>query len=159
MKLGLQWLLPCIFLEVSAPSAWAQTDTLAIEFNDGSVRLYPLAKVLQVSFAGTPTNAQEQELAMKALRSFALHQNFPNPFNPSTTIEYELPSVGEVAIEIFDLGGRFVRTLAQRVENAGLHRVSWDGRDDIGVAVGTGAYFCKVSFNREVIVRKLLLVK
>lgn len=59
--------------------------------------------------------------------SFELLQNFPNPFNPSTTIAYQLPAESNVSVKVFDLLGREVAVLANRKQPAGHHTVSWDG--------------------------------
>ncbi|MDE3059229.1 MAG: T9SS type A sorting domain-containing protein [Bacteroidota bacterium] len=73
---------------------------------------------------------------------FVLDQNFPNPFNPSTTIRYGLPQdVNGVEIVIFDLLGRKVRVLSQTAQRAGYHDIVWNGRTENGIAVATGVYF------------------
>ncbi len=73
---------------------------------------------------------------------FVLDQNFPNPFNPSTTIRYGLPQdVSGVEIVIFDLLGRRVRVLSQPPQRAGYYNVVWNGRTENGIAVATGVYF------------------
>ena len=159
-----RWLPRLLFkaalLAVSVTSSvFGQSDTLAIEFNDGTVNLYPLAKVLQVSFAGTPTSAQERELANILAQSFALRQNYPNPFNPTTTIEYELPASGEVASDIFDIQGRVVRSLLRGTKNAGIYQTHWDGNSATGKPVASGVYFCTIRFDGHILVSKLLLIR
>ncbi len=76
------------------------------------------------------------------VRSFALHQNAPNPFNPVTTISFELSQPGRVRIEIFDLSGRLVAVVAEAELPAGEHEVTWAGLDADGRAVASGVYFC-----------------
>ena len=94
-----------------------------------------------------------------ALSSFAIYQNYPNPFNPTTTILYDIPRSGEVRIAVFDIQGRLVRSLATMTQQAGTHSVVWDARNDGGVAVSSGAYFCRIDFNNAVLVKKLILLK
>jgi flagellar hook assembly protein FlgD len=78
-------------------------------------------------------------------RAFALHQNVPNPFNPTTTIQYEVPTGGaEVSIRIYDATGRLVRTLVDERRPAGLHETAWDSRDGLGAQVSSGVYFYKM---------------
>src|SRR5262249_44574453 len=74
----------------------------------------------------------------------ALFQNRPNPFNPSTTIRYDLPSPSRVRIAIYGVDGRRVRTLIDRVMPAGRHAVTWDGTDESGREVGTSVYFYRM---------------
>jgi hypothetical protein len=71
---------------------------------------------------------------------YRLGQNFPNPFNPSTTITFELPEEAVVTIEIYDIMGRKLRTLLDVNKPAGYYRTVWDARDDVGREVSTGMY-------------------
>ncbi len=88
-----------------------------------------------------------------------LYQNVPNPFNPSTTISYELESAGQVDLQVFDLAGRLVRTLYSGSESSGPHEKVWMGRDQTGRIVATGVYFYRLRAGREVETRRMLLVK
>jgi hypothetical protein len=74
---------------------------------------------------------------------FRLDQNFPNPFNPSTSVAYRIGRPGAVSLDIFDLKGGKVRTLAGGPQPAGMHRVMWDGLDDRGREVPSGQYVCR----------------
>jgi hypothetical protein len=74
-----------------------------------------------------------------------LLQNAPNPFNPRTTIRYELPVAGRAALEIYDARGRRIRTLVDAVQEAGPQSVVWDGCDGSGVAVASGAYLYRLT--------------
>ena len=89
----------------------------------------------------------------------ALFQNKPNPFNPSTTIRYDLPTASRVRIAIYGVDGRRVRTLLDRMMPAGRHAVTWDGTDDGGREVGTSVYFYRMSAGSFEANRKLLLLK
>ncbi|RMH89545.1 MAG: T9SS C-terminal target domain-containing protein, partial [Calditrichaeota bacterium] len=76
---------------------------------------------------------------------FFLSQNFPNPFNPTTTIPFGLPEEARVSLEIFNLLGQKVRTLLSRERlAAGYHRVVWDGLSDAGQRVASGIYFYRL---------------
>ncbi len=92
--------------------------------------------------------------------SFALHANVPNPFNPVTTIDYDVPAAGaDVAITIFDVNGRRVRTLWSGHRNGGRYQAQWNGQDDRGGQVASGVYFYRMragSFNET---RKMVLLK
>ncbi|MBI3004883.1 MAG: T9SS type A sorting domain-containing protein [Ignavibacteriales bacterium] len=87
-------------------------------------------------------------------RIFALQQNFPNPFNPSTTIQYDLPSKAHVRLRVFDVLGREVATLVNEERAAGNHRVSWNA-----AKFSSGVYFYRIEAGSFVAVRKLLLLK
>jgi flagellar hook assembly protein FlgD len=76
----------------------------------------------------------------------------PNPFTGSVAVSYSLPSRADVAIRIYDVAGRLVRSLVKDNEPAGMHDVVWDGRDDAGQRVSRGAYFWRMeagSWTRE----------
>lgn len=92
-------------------------------------------------------------------QSYALFSNYPNPFNPSTAIRYQLPVRGMVQLVIYDALGQRMRTLADGEQAAGFHRTMWHGRDDDGRAVAAGVYFYRMRAGGFEQVRKLLLVK
>lgn len=86
-------------------------------------------------------------------------QNFPNPFNPSTTIEYSLPAQARAVVGIYTAGGDLVARLDEGVRGAGTHRVQWDGRDAAGKAVSSGIYFYRLEGAAGVAPRKMVLLK
>ena len=94
-------------------------------------------------------------------REFALHQNFPNPFNPDTTIKYDLAESADVTLQIYNVLGQVVRTLvASEVQNAGRYQIRWNGMDDRGVPVSSGIYFYQIAADGKFSdVRKLMLLK
>ena len=83
--------------------------------------------------------------ASAAPRVNRLDGNFPNPFNPQTTIKFSAASAGKVTLRIFNVGGQLVRTLSTKAE-AGANEVRWNGRRDDGTQLASGVYFYKVKF-------------
>jgi hypothetical protein len=92
-------------------------------------------------------------------RQFALHQNFPNPFNPETKIRFNLPRPTEVRVHIFNLLGEEVVILKQEKMPAGTHTLSWDGRNKAGQVAPSGIYFLRVQAGEKVAVKKLMVVR
>ena len=93
-------------------------------------------------------------------RQFALYANFPNPFNPSTSLEYALPEPTEVELAIYDVLGQKVQTLvAQQLQSAGYYRLTWDGSDAKGHTVSSGIYFYRLTTQNFTQTRKMLLLK
>jgi flagellar hook assembly protein FlgD len=90
---------------------------------------------------------------------FRLGQSRPNPFNPSTTIDYDLPASVTVTLRIYDLLGREIRTLVNELQIAGFHQVVWDGRDQRGNRVGSGVYLYTMTAGAFVETRKMTLLK
>jgi hypothetical protein len=89
----------------------------------------------------------------------ALHQNIPNPFNPLTTIRYDLPLAARVRLSIVEVSGRRVRTLVDEQQAAGSREILWNGRDDDGHAVSSGVYFYVLDAGKQRLTRKLVLLK
>lgn len=89
----------------------------------------------------------------------ALYQNFPNPFNPSTTISFSLSRPQRVVLTIYDVSGRIVRRLLDENVTFGRTDVTWDGHNDNGTRVGSGVYFYRFQAGRQVFTRKLTVLK
>ncbi len=85
--------------------------------------------------------------------------NVPNPFNPSTTINYELPYDAQVRVSVYDLSGRLVKTLEDGQRIAGQHSVQWNGRDSQGSAQASGMYFVRLNAGGKTGIRKITLVQ
>jgi hypothetical protein len=89
-----------------------------------------------------------------------LHQNAPNPFNPATTISYDVPRPGCVALRLYDLSGQLIRTLADGdFVEAGRHGVIWNGQDDSGRPVPSGAYLYRLTAGDYVETRRMTLIR
>lgn len=86
--------------------------------------------------------------------TFALAQNYPNPFNPSTSISFQLPSAGEVKLEIFNILGQRVKTLLDQRLEAGQHTVTFDGS-----ALASGLYLYRLRADEKTLTRKMVMVK
>jgi hypothetical protein len=90
---------------------------------------------------------------------FALYQNAPNPFNPSTVIRFDLAEPGRVDLRIYDISGRIVRTLINRDMSAASHHTVWDGRNDRGTPVASGVYFYRLVTRDFRATKKMLVLK
>jgi hypothetical protein len=114
---------------------------------DGSKLSNPVVALGSLNVESTPTE-------------FALLQNFPNPFNPETTIKYNVAEGGNVALRIYNVVGQVVRTLVAEQQSAGRYTVRWNGNDDRGVSVSSGIYFYQITAGSEFQdVKKLMLLK
>lgn len=88
-----------------------------------------------------------------------LISNYPNPFNPLTTIRYRIPQEGKVFLKIYNALGQEVRTLVHGVQPAGEYRVNWDSRDKHGQAVSSGVYIYRLQCGSSVVSGKMLLIR
>ena len=78
-------------------------------------------------------------------KAYSLAQNFPNPFNPSTRIQFALPYKGHVSLKIYNVAGQLVKTMQDGVMDAGSHELTWDGSNNLGSNVASGVYFYKIT--------------
>jgi hypothetical protein len=92
-------------------------------------------------------------------RVFALGNNFPNPFNPSTTISFSVPESRNIRLSVYSLAGRLVRVLIDGEKPAGVHEVVWDGCDERGRSVASGVYFCRLEAGTFSAMEKMVLMK
>ena len=91
--------------------------------------------------------------------SFALHPNYPNPFNPSTIISYDLAFQSDVSLNIYDMRGRMIRNLVGQTQDAGHYLIEWHGNDNSGNNVGAGVYIYKLSAGSRIFSQKMILMK
>lgn len=89
----------------------------------------------------------------------ALHSNYPNPFNPETTISYDLKAPAEVRLSVYNLKGQLVKTLVNTQQSAGKHNVVFDARDDRGNKLSSGIYFYRLIAGDYVKTRKMMLIE
>lgn len=138
--------------------------TTLVQFSDrpnfpgGTVLRYSYAIVREgVEWARSP----DVEVTVKSLPQFStrLLTNVPNPFNPQTKIRFELARDEFVRVTIFDVTGRRVRTLVDGRQSAGENSVVWQGRDNSGRQVASGAYYVRLETGRQVLHQKIMMLK
>jgi hypothetical protein len=133
-------------------------DSVIIRWPSGKIdRLVrvPVNQILNITEG--PASGIESEVAMPT--NLRIEGNYPNPFNPSTTIRFSLPKLQQVSLEIVDVWGRHVRTLVDGRLLSGVHEVRWDGRDAASHAVASGIYFCRLKADGSVVTHSMALVK
>lgn len=140
----------------TASFAGTQGTFLILTSVDGNREVKPIfhTGTLQVSVA---TDVDDDGSLLP--REFALMQNYPNPFNPTTVISFALPRSSDVRIDLYDITGRLVRTLADETMTAGNHTITFDGRSSSGNQLATGVYFYRMQANGFVATKKMLLMK
>jgi len=90
---------------------------------------------------------------------YALHENFPNPFNPSTTLRFDLPYAGDVSLTIYNMLGQKVKSFDMRGIQAGKHTLRWNATNDLGEKVGTGVYLYQLQTKDFMKTRKMIFMK
>jgi lysophospholipase L1-like esterase len=130
-----------------------------------SARYYTVAFLNNVLIAsdtvevGPAATAVAEREAGPGPHGFALLPNFPNPFNPSTTLAFALPYRARAALRVYDVRGRLVRELVNGDFPVGMHRLSWDAKDGSGLAVPGGVYVARLESDGQKLARKILLVR
>lgn len=105
-----------------------------------------------------PCGPQSVDTSGSALRTIMRLRSQPNPFQPATTLSFELSSPGHVVMRIYDAGGRMVRTLVAGRLAAGSHRIGWDGMADNGARLSAGAYLVDLRMDGIQVARKVTLL-
>jgi hypothetical protein len=160
------------FLAVADSAVGGKTQAL-VRFGARLADVTSTATCLNEGFEGCEAEEEEPSFIEKPMelsgeagellpalpKKFAVSQSYPNPFNPMATINYALPTDGQVTIEIYDIVGRKVITLLDVTEPAGYHSVTWYGKDSAGTLVASGVYFCRVQFGNKADVKKMILLK
>jgi len=104
---------------------------------------------------GEPTSTVSPTLLSKKFSS----SNYPNPFNPTTTIQYTIPTENKVSINIYDPLGRLIRNLHKNLQAAGTHSTQWDGTDNNGYPLASGQYLYEIISGEQVGVKKMFLLR
>ena len=111
----------------------------------------------RVATSDTPTGVIDHPATPSRL---ALHQNVPNPFNPATTISFDVPAGGaDVTLVVYDVRGHLISTLLREYRDAGLWSVQWDGSDDFGQHVASGTYFYQLQAGGITETGRMVLLK
>lgn len=139
-------LMPYSFTDVSMPASEQVFYVLEQIDLDGTIhRSNPIEVVLGARFLNLPS-----EFASAV---------YPNPFNPATTISYDMPVEGDVSIVIYDAIGQEIRQLVNNGHTAGRYSVQWDAKDALGRSVGSGVYIAKIKAGTFSATQKMLLLK
>ncbi len=103
--------------------------------------------------------AREFRISVQGPKDYKLYNNYPNPFNPSTKIAFDLPRTSHVALAIYDITGRVVALVANGEYPAGYNEVTWNGLNENGEHVSSGIYFYRISAGGWSKVMKMVMVK
>lgn len=144
-----------LLLPLAAP-AFGQGYEMTIHLSDGSTVTIPHSEILRIEFPGGATGV---ETPGDAPQAFQLLRNFPNPFNPSTTIAYTIAEPAAVRVRIVDARGALIKELLAATQPAGRHEVVWNGTDAKGLPVASGVYLCAVDCDEKTLSQQLILVK
>ncbi len=115
-----------------------------------SSKIYRFNKNPSVNISGNETGIPE---------NFTLAQNFPNPFNPETKIQYSVPELSEISLKVYDITGKIVSSLVNTVQLPGKYSVIWNAKDDFGNTLPSGIYFYSLVTDKFKETKRMVLVK
>jgi hypothetical protein len=156
--------------EISGNYGDAVATTTSLEFRDETVDRSQTVyyRITASDYAGNKSGPSNEEIVLATSvageeialpTEYKLCQNFPNPFNPKTSIKYQLPEANFVKLVILNSLGQKVRTLINGSIAAGYHNIDWDGRDSFGNPVSNGIYLYHFEAGRFVETRKMVFMK
>jgi len=151
-----------VVLERNDNNFYFSYPTLTDVNNDGLLECiiskfdYPMFNGYNIEIYSTPASGIEE---LTIPNQFQLYQNFPNPFNPSTTIKFSLPSGSPINLKIFDIKGELIKTITAEVKTTGESEISWDGTNDKGIKQPSGVYVYQLITTSNTEARKMILLR
>ncbi|MCF7802714.1 MAG: T9SS type A sorting domain-containing protein [Candidatus Marinimicrobia bacterium] len=124
--------------------------------------IHDLAQLLKQQLAAPQAQRRtpdENHMIVNTPTKYQLAHNYPNPFNPFTTLQYGIPEDSNVQLVIYDVSGKKICTLVNTYQNAGWHQVQWNGRNEFGQTVSTGVYFYRLEAGEFMDVKKMVYMK
>ena len=133
------------------------SETMKIHLNNGETVEFATSEIQEITF-GSDVSVEEivefiSQIPIKFLK------NYPNPFNPTTTISFEIGESGKAKVEIFNVKGQKIKTLLNQKMKVGNHSVIWNGNDSNNKRVSSGMYFYKITVNGNQQTNKMLMLK
>jgi len=116
-------------------------------------------KLASEVFAWMNNDIQPSITPAETPKSYKLAQNFPNPFNPSTSIKFDMKAKGLVTLKVYNVARQLVRTLVNGTKDAGSYTITWDGKNDRGGAVASGIYFYKMETKDFSQTKKMVMLR
>lgn len=146
-------------LLLCVPSAFAQGIDVKVHLKSGSTVTIPSDDIRRIEFTHVTLGVIDPSGSGRVSGPLQLLGSYPNPFRPSTTIEFQVGARTNVRLRIFDLKGALVRELMNENVAAGRHQVTWDGTDRNRARVSSGVYFYNVECGSVARSGRLVLVK
>jgi hypothetical protein len=138
-------------------SSLLTAETMIINLSNGEAITFDTSEIEQITFG--PDVSVEEMVEFVSQIPIKFLKNYPNPFNPETTISFEISESGKTEVEIFNVKGQKVKTLLNENLEFGSHSIVWDGRNDKGEQVSSGMYFYRISVNGNQKTSKMLMLK
>lgn len=140
-------------------AGWTEGDLVAAEVIDRASG--KVIALLETRLSHEPVDEllMLQQAPVETIEEFSVYRNYPNPFNLETTISYAMPDAGHVLVAIYNTLGQRIRTLVDESQPAGRHSVIWDATDESSASAASGVYFCRIRYEKENRVQKMILMR
>jgi len=138
-------------------SSLLTAETMTINLSNGETVEFDTSEINQITFG--PDVSVDEVVEFVSQIPIKFLKNYPNPFNPRTTISFEIAEKGKTEVEIYNVKGQKVKTLLSENLEAGNHSVIWNGKDNNEKLVASGMYFYKVSVNDNQRINKMIMIK
>ncbi len=135
----------------------SETDVMKIMKTNNSTDEYNLSDVIVIAFTSTSIIDDDKQLLKEI--PISLLKNYPNPFNPSTNISFDISKSGKVEVSVYNQKGELVRKLMNKVVSAGSYKLNWDGKNSSSQSASSGFYFTKVTLNESSKINRMVLIK
>jgi hypothetical protein len=144
--------------------------TVSIQHNETAARNYCFEdknlsvgtffyRIIQASISGNYHYSEQVEVSVSIPQKVRLQQNYPNPSNPETVIEYQLPQEMRVNLQIYDVLGHEIRILVNEHQAAGYYSIVWDGTDKAGTLAASGVYLYALETDKYRVIKKMILMR
>ncbi len=131
-------------------------DVMYVHLTNGTTAEFQVQDIQQINFSNVSNNDWVAFLSKVPIKFLT---NYPNPFNPSTIIKFELSEPYQTEVAIYNIRGQLVKVLAKEYMTKGVHELTWNGLNETGKACATGPYIYKVKCNDQIKVNKMLMLK
>ena len=145
-----------IFVVVVLMFSLLNSETMKIHLSNGETVEFDTSEIVEITFGNVSVEEMVEFISQIPIKFL---KNYPNPFNPTTTISFEIGESGKTKIEIFNVKGQKVTTLVDKEMEFGKHSVIWEGKDSNNRRVSSGMYFYKITVNGNEKTSKMLMLK
>jgi len=147
-----------IIIFLCSVSVYSQNYNLNINLRDSSTISFAVNEITRITFDNI-TGLGDLNNVQQLIRSFKVIGNYPNPFDPSTTIAYSIPQKSDVKVNIYDVNGQLIKEIVNESLDAGEHFVTWNGTNQTNSSVASGVYIYTVQSGSRLVSRQMILVK
>ena len=145
-----------IILLIVLMTSLLTAETMTIHFNNGESVEFDTSEISEITFGNVSVEEMVEFVSQIPIKFL---KNYPNPFNPTTNIAFEIAESGKTKVEVFNVKGQKIKTLLNENMEIGEHSVIWNGNDSNNKRVSSGIYFYKISINGQQKINKMLMLK